>query len=626
MKTSIRSLNRRICALVLALWLVLLVLLTWAVAQDFQNQIHSLAQDLASDRVTSHYSSDLSPTLSGYDSYQQIMHLGDPYLWLRTEPLLPVVLPQLPNGYSSDDWFYGRWELLYGFQAATVFFDEAGNPMVKSGNLLTLRYTTEDVEPAPDDPSQGLAYIDLDNVTEGHRFLEGLIWSGPGATSPSGLFSWVIRSTGYFAGAEFIPVTMERRISEDVIPNDQWETVLTQEAPEGVALTTIYAREFGGITFDHKPVSLDGKQYASLVDVALEAGGWVDPEGLLDTTFVVTGKASEQTGAATFRLAIHTKPLSYALWRLLPMYLLGTLLVVLCLGLLLRYIRANLKTPMEHLSRYVDAGQPVVPSSRWQEVWQAEEHLRCAQERIHALQNDNQTLSASLDYARNAEENRRQLVSNITHELKTPLAVIHSYAEGLQAGIAREKEDYYLKTILEESEKMDAMVLEMLDFSRLEAGKVRLSADHFSLLALTREILEKLAPEERRVHAIEFGYCNDCMVTADESRMAQVVTNLLSNALRYTAPGEHIYLYVFSDPELAHFQIANRAAHLSDEALKKIFDTFYQADDSRSDKGTGLGLPIARNIIQLHRGALTARNTWLQGYTYLEFSFELPLH
>ena len=89
-------------------------------------------------------------------------------------------------------------------------------------------------------------------------------------------------------------------------------------------------------------------------------------------------------------------------------------------------------------------------------------------------------LNTALTYAKTAEENRRQMTSHIAHELKTPLAVVHSYAEGLQEHIAEDKRDKYIDVILSETERMDAMVLEMLDLSRLEAGKVKLSRDQFS--------------------------------------------------------------------------------------------------------------------------------------------------
>jgi signal transduction histidine kinase len=218
------------------------------------------------------------------------------------------------------------------------------------------------------------------------------------------------------------------------------------------------------------------------------------------------------------------------------------------------------------------------------------------------------------------------MVSNITHELKTPLAIIHSYAEGLQSGIAEEKKEKYLSTILEEAERMDGMVLEMLDHSRLESGKVRLATDHFSLYQLTASIAEKLTPamEERQLK-LSWGFSNDCMLTADESRMAQVVTNLMTNAVRYTPEGGSIWLRVFADAKDATFQIENEGTHLPEEIREKIFETFYRADDSRTGKGTGLGLPIAKSIVELHRGTIKVQNTYTNGKPTILFTVTIPL-
>ncbi len=637
MKRGIRALGFHICALVIVLWLAFAGFLTWAVARHFVEQLYYQTVFWASSGGVYH-SSALSEDTPGYDSLQMIMKLEDPYLLLAPDQLLPIVLPQKPREYSNKDWFYDQWELLYGFQAATVFYDKAGNPVIKSGNYLTFHYIQEEYWDGKNKEYQGAAYIDLDKLPQGTDLgMLGWNWDGPKATSPSEIGMWAMRSTGYFVGDEFIPVTVDAAPVWDW-KDLEWENQLTLEAPPDVPLETVYAWETGGIAFHYEPISYGGreyqssyteeKEYDSLVDCALEMTPWGYVGDLREIIFTVKGWPNQ--GRATdayeyFTVTVQCCPLRYAALRLIPFYLWGSLAIGLCLWLLLRSIRNNVSLPLKGMSALAEAGYRVAPTSNWQEVRQAQECLRQAQNRVHSLQNDIQQLNASLDYAKNAEENRRQLVSNITHELKTPLAVIHGYAEGLQAGIAEEKQAYYLSTILEESEKMDAMVLEMLDMSRLEAGKVRLNTDHFSLLALSKEVLNRLAPEESRVHQIEILYSNDCMVVADEGRITQVVTNLISNALKYTPAGGNIWLRIYDRAGSARFSITNTGAHLSEEALEKIFEPFYRADPSRSDRGTGLGLPIARSIIQLHRGTLIARNVQDSGRPCLEFAFEFPL-
>ncbi len=637
-KTIYQSLFKHICALVLAIWLVFLVLLTWAVAQDFQKQIDTSARYMMTGRLRAIYLSDIPEDTPGYPTLRLIEHLEDPYRWVYSSQLLPFILPQHPRSLSSDSWLYGKWDLLYGFQAATVFFDEAGEPVMESGNLMTICCIPEEDWKAQKTDYTSVAYIDLDKLSQGQDFLKGLLWSSPEFTRPNTLFSCVFRITGYFEGDELIPMTLDT--TWDLVSNQDslevlcrsdnrglvdWENKLTQEVPDDRELVTVYVREIGGITFEDKPAKWREWAYDSLTDMARDTEFYAYSDSLIESIITYGGYATEDVGNYTVRMVVRSWPLGYALLRLIPTYLIGTLIIALCLWRLRRYLHNNLIYPLTYQAKSIQDGRPVIPCSSWQEVRQAEEDLKQLQSQLRIHQNDSQQLRSALDYARNAEETRRQLVSNITHELKTPLAVIHSYAEGLQAGIAEEKKERYLSTILEETEKMDGMVLEMLDLSRLEAGKVRLSADYFSLLALTQEIVNKLAPEESREQEISFAFCNDCFLTADEGRISQVVTNLVSNALRYTPKDGAIWLRVFSDKDNAYFQIENTAPHLSEEALERIFDTFYRASTSRSDKGTGLGLPIARNIVQLHRGTLTAKNTWVGGRACLEFAFRIPL-
>ena len=228
----------------------------------------------------------------------------------------------------------------------------------------------------------------------------------------------------------------------------------------------------------------------------------------------------------------------------------------------------------------------------------------------HFNKNEINRLNTALNYAKTAEENRRQMTSNIAHELKTPLAIIHSYAEGLKEQIAEEKRDKYLDVILSESERMDAMVLEMLDLSRLEAGKVKLSNDKFSLQALAKSVFSKLdiAIEAKDI-ILTFECSEDTMVTADEARIAQVIENFATNAVKYTPAGGFIKVLIIPHAGKMLFSVENKSAPLSQEALSKVWDTFYRTDESRSGGGTGLGLAIAKNIIELHGGKCSVRNT-----------------
>lgn len=230
-------------------------------------------------------------------------------------------------------------------------------------------------------------------------------------------------------------------------------------------------------------------------------------------------------------------------------------------------------------------------------------------EQLHEGKAECARLNKALEYAKTAEQNRRQMTSNIAHELKTPLAVIHSYAEGLKEHIAEHKRERYLDVILSESERMDAMVLELLDLSRLEAGKVKLAHDEFSLSGLVRGIAEKLetAIQEKELQ-VTFDAPQACLVTADEARIGQVVENFMTNAVKYTPCGGNIAVRISQQQGKTAVSIANDCEALSAEQLARVWDTFYRVQPERDRKGSGLGLAIAKNIVELHGGTCGARS------------------
>lgn len=182
-------------------------------------------------------------------------------------------------------------------------------------------------------------------------------------------------------------------------------------------------------------------------------------------------------------------------------------------------------------------------------------------------------------------------------------------------------------TILDETEKMDGMVLQMLELSRLEAGRVRLASDSFSLLELTQAIAEKLQPMlEERGLTLHYDLVREFSITADESRIGQVITNFLTNAQKYASQGGQIRINIFHTQGKAYFQIENTAPHLSEEAVMKVWDSFYRAGAARNTPGTGLGLALVKSIITLHGGSVSVENTIMEGgQTGIRFGFVLPL-
>ncbi len=633
--TAFQGIARRVIALVLALWLGCMGLLTWAVAADQFRQLRDGARYFAptvSGRELR--TAETAEDLPGSLEVGMIRHLGDPYSFLSVEQLLPIVLPQIPGSYGSEDWFWGKWDLLYGYEAAVLYSDEQGEPLIGSGNYLYFDYATGERWTQGDTRVQGRGYLELEELEVLRRRMVEWPTGDPGM-----LLEPILRLTGYFEGSRFLPTRVEQLA--DPLYWEPTHTQLSRMEAEGalewVALAdlpgdpartrqTIYIWNMGGILSEYSGLTYEGTRYESLTEllqVCAGTPGVYTRESLLDGLIVCQATREDAYGTYRYTLAVHCWPLAYALLRLLPVYLVSGCLTALAVYWILRRIRERLTVPLEWLA---GGAARKVGADAWQEPRALDEILTTSRHSLAEAKTEARQLRTALDYARDAEENRRQLVSNLTHELKTPLAVIHSYAEGLQSGVAGEKREQYLSVILEEARRMDGMVMEMLDLSRLEAGRVRLAEDHFCLLALTRSIVDKLEPMLReRELTLTYSQAQSCPVIADEGRMGQVITNLVTNALHYTAPGGSVWIRVFPMGGEAHFRILNTAPHLPPEVLEKVFDSFYRADPSRGSKGTGLGLAIARSILTLQGGTITAANTRVKGEPCVEFRFTLPL-
>lgn len=317
----------------------------------------------------------------------------------------------------------------------------------------------------------------------------------------------------------------------------------------------------------------------------------------------------------TVMTAMQASPLKIAMSFLRNMYLITFSVALLGFLYINSRLRKHLIIPLQMMNEGIASNWTHISAlnekaPKWKEPYELLEHYRQTQDALQNNKNEITRLNTALEYAKTAEQNRRQMTSNIAHELKTPLAVIHSYAEGLKEHIAEDKRDKYIDVILSEAERTDSMVLEMLDLSRLEAGKVKLSRDDFSLIALTRSIFEKLEmAAQAKDLQIDFNFPDDFTITADESRIAQVVENFATNAIKYAPTGGHISVTIQTDHSSTSFHIENDSEPLSSEALSKVWDTFYRTDEARSGGGTGLGLAIAKSIVDLHGGKCSVRNT-----------------
>lgn len=243
-----------------------------------------------------------------------------------------------------------------------------------------------------------------------------------------------------------------------------------------------------------------------------------------------------------------------------------------------------------------------------------------------------QTLSGALlmiqdlTEMRNLQTTRRELIGNISHEFRTPLAGIKAMVETLRDGAVNDRRaaQDFLTRIDSEVDRMTQMVAELTELSRIEAGKAELRLEPVSLNPLVEEVIARLGPQtERKGLAISRGLAPDIpAVPADRDRVRQVISNLLHNAIKFTDRGGKITVTTRVLGESAVIDVADNGRGIARDDLPHVFERFYKADRARSGEGAGMGLAIAKHVVEAHGGTIRVASEEGKGAT---FSFSLPL-
>lgn len=237
----------------------------------------------------------------------------------------------------------------------------------------------------------------------------------------------------------------------------------------------------------------------------------------------------------------------------------------------------------------------------------------------------NEQLQEDMREKQRSEELRKELVANISHELKTPLGIVKGFAEGLQDGVADDKRERYLALIVNETDRMNALIMDMLELSKFEVKAIRLKVERFSITDLIREVANSFAQQLESKHLrlrVRQDGGEELYVLADRRRIEQVMLNLLSNAIRHAEENSVVTIDMERTQDSAIRTIVeNTGTPIADQDLNRIWDQFYRAERSRDRKsgGTGLGLAIVKHILELHGSRYGAANTG-QG---VAFSFTL---
>ena len=235
-------------------------------------------------------------------------------------------------------------------------------------------------------------------------------------------------------------------------------------------------------------------------------------------------------------------------------------------------------------------------------------------EQMRALTRDFNAMAGALS---SVEYLRRDFTSSVSHEIKTPVAAIHSYAQLMQLeGIADEERVAYAQAIARESRRLSRLSDSLLRLTRLESQRAPLHVVRYRVSEQLREICASLLPamEERRI-ALDMDV-PDAVAVADEDLMAQVFQNVLENAVKFTPQGGSIAVCLRRTPERLLVTISDTGCGMDEATVGHIFEKFYQADTSRATQGVGLGLALVRRIVQLHGGCVNVESALGEGSTF----------
>lgn len=223
---------------------------------------------------------------------------------------------------------------------------------------------------------------------------------------------------------------------------------------------------------------------------------------------------------------------------------------------------------------------------------------------------------------------RRDLIANVSHDLRTPLTMVKAYAEMIRdiSGDNPEKRAEHLNVIIEESDRLATLVNDILDLSKLESGTLEMNETEFCITDTIRSIMERytLLSEQKGYNFIVSADKN-FIVKADAVKIQQVIYNLINNAVNYTGEDKTVYItQIIKRKKLVRIEITDTGPGIEPELIPLIFDRYYRTEKSKREViGTGLGLSIVKQILQQHNYEFGVRSEKNIGST---FWFEMPGH
>jgi two-component system OmpR family sensor kinase len=235
-------------------------------------------------------------------------------------------------------------------------------------------------------------------------------------------------------------------------------------------------------------------------------------------------------------------------------------------------------------------------------------------------------LREQMERLRDTDRQRRDMVANVSHDLRTPLASLKGYLETLQMKaetLSGEEKNRYVEIATRHAERLGRLVEELFELAKLDANEVRLNCEPFSPAELIQDVIQKfqLRAREKDI-TLDYRLQGTVpFVSADIGLIERVLDNLIENALRYTPAHGHITISLLPEQDKVVVEITDNGCGIEEHELSHVFERFYRPRQNDDRAGAGLGLAIAKRIVELHGGVIRARSLRNRGTT---FWFQLP--
>lgn len=322
------------------------------------------------------------------------------------------------------------------------------------------------------------------------------------------------------------------------------------------------------------------------------------------------------------------------------LYLIGGITLIIA-AIIITFISKRFTEPIQELNEIaekmarLDFSKKFHPKDVDDEIDDLEKNINIMSDKlegtIQQLRNSNVELEKDIEEKSKIEEMRTQFISDVSHELKTPIALIQGYAEGLVENVNSDEENrqFYADVILDEANKMDKLVKQLLELMKLEYGKREFQNANFNITELIQEVIRKskVMLEENNID-VKIEMSDEVMVYADEFYIEQVVTNYVTNAIKHAKEiFNEKYIKVTIEKrkrkDKVRISVFNTGDNIEEENLQRIWRRFYKVDSSRNraNGGTGIGLSLVKAIMNNYNNDFGVRNK----DTGVEFYFDLDI-